>query len=106
MARLDEVLAGEKSWGQYSVDVLGHVALGTAYALPVIASGIVWLDDPVPVVLGLGAVAALFGGVIREMVQAVKTGKLHLLDRSLDALQHLLGAPVALGIVLAVRALL
>lgn len=99
MARIDQVLSGEKSWGKYALDVFGHLGLGTAYALPFVAASLWLLHWAAPVALGLGAAAALFGGVVREVVQAAKTGKLHALDRALDALQHLLGAPVALLIV-------
>jgi hypothetical protein len=103
MARIEAVLAGEKSWGQYALDVLGHAGLGTAYALPFEAAAILWFGWAVPVALGLGAAAALVGGVLREIVQAVKSGKLHALDRALDALHHLLGGPIALLIVLILK---
>ena len=102
MARIDQVLAGEKSWGAYSLDVVGHLGLGLAYSLPVVALAnrlnwqgqILWL---------MGFAAAFTGGFIREWVQFEKTGyepaKLHLFDRSLDTVQHALGVPVAVLIV-------
>jgi len=105
MARIDEVLAGEASWGAWWLDFAGHAGLGAAYALPFQAGALLWLDWSIPTALGIGLGAALFGGVIREVVQCVKSGKLHPLDRSIDALTHLVGAPVALGIVLIARAL-
>ena len=33
MARIDEVLAGDASWGAYALDVAGHTALGPPLAL-------------------------------------------------------------------------
>jgi hypothetical protein len=46
---------------------------------------------------------ALTGGVCREIAQYLGSGKAHFLDRSLDALHHILGAPVALGIAVLVH---
>ena len=97
MARIDQVLAGEKSWGAYALDVLGHAALGTAYALPFVIVAF-FLGWGVGIQLAAGAVAALLGGVIREIVQHRKSHKLHLLDRALDAVHHLFGAPIALSL--------
>ncbi len=98
MTRIDDVLAGDKSWGKYSLDVLGHVGLGTAYALPFVALA-TYFNLSNWIALSIGAAVALFGGALREVVQYRKSGKLHLLDRVLDAAQHPLGAPVALGLV-------
>jgi len=105
MARIEQVLAGEESWGKYWLDVLGHFGLGTAYALPIIGICLFLFPPEWPLIytLGFGAGASLFGGTLREIVQFWKSGKLHLLDRALDALQHLLGAPAALGIALLIQ---
>jgi hypothetical protein len=105
MVRTDEVLAGEGSWGLWCLDQIGHIGLGSAYALPIEGAALFLLDWSIPATLLSGAVIALFGGVLREIVQAAKTGKAHPLDRSLDALFHLPGAAVALGWVLLARAL-
>jgi hypothetical protein len=105
MARIDEVLSGEKSIWKWCLDQLAHVGLGTAYALPIEGAALFLLDWSIPATLIAGAVIALFGGVLREIVQAAKTGKAHPLDRSLDALFHLPGAAVAFGWVLLARAL-
>ncbi len=98
MARIEQILAGEKSWGDYSIDVLGHTALGLAYSLPV-----VWLNWFLGWGWGrgfwLGATAALIGGGVREWLQFRKSGKLHALDRSLDIAHHSLGVPLAILIV-------
>jgi hypothetical protein len=105
MARIDEVLSGEKSWGAWCLDQLAHVGLGAAYALPIEGAALFLLDWSIPATLIAGAVIALFGGVLREIVHAAKTGKAHPLDRSVDALFHLPGAGVALGILLLIRVL-
>jgi hypothetical protein len=102
VTRIDDVLAGNKSWGKYALDVLGHTGLGAAYALPTTALA-VWLGAGVPLTLIIGCICALTGGVVREICQYMDTGKEHFLDRSLDALHHLLGAPVALGAVVLVH---
>ncbi len=95
MARIEKVLAGEATWGAYALDVAGHTALGLLYALPFEVL-VLWFGWGIDWALGLGAVAALTGGVIREVLQYLKNRKLHLLDRSLDAAHHLLGSPIAL----------
>jgi hypothetical protein len=106
MARIDKVLAGEASWGDWCLDQLGHVGLGTAYALPIEGAALFLLAWSIPATLISGAAIALFGGVLREIVQAAKTGKAHSLDRAVDALFHLPGAASALGILLLIRALI
>ncbi len=102
MARIDQVLSGEKSWGKYALDVLGHAGLGTAYALPVAALAVFFSWGAAVAIVG-GSIVALIGGAIREVIQYKKSGKLHLLDRVLDALHHVLGGPIAFGIMLLVR---
>ena len=104
MARIEECIAGEESWWAYALDVLGHTGLGTAYALVPVAA-CVWLGWGTGWAMISGVVFALTGGVVREVVQYKKSGKPHLLDRSLDALQHILGAPLALGFMFIVRSL-
>lgn len=106
MARIDQVLAGEATWGRWALDQIAHIGLGTAYAL--LPVGMVVLDTSwsIPAALFLGFAAAGMGGIVREVVQTVATGKPHLLDRSLDALFHLPGGALALGIILAAQALL
>jgi hypothetical protein len=103
MARWDQVMSGEKSWGKWWLDQLGHTGLGTAYALPFEAMALLWFGAPILMTLMWGALVALFGGVVREVVGLIKTGKLHPIDRLFDALFHLPGAAVALGIVLLIR---
>ena len=98
MTRIEEAVADPKLWPAYALDVLAHAGLGAAYALPPMAAGILWLSWPLPASLGAGFAAALLGGFLREVVQAVKTSKLHPFDRSLDVLHHGLGVLVAWGI--------
>jgi hypothetical protein len=97
MARIDEVLAGEATWGKYALDVLGHTGLGAAYtlagALPTLLLG-----GGLGLAAGIGSGLSLAGGAVREILQASKTGKLHLFDRVLDTLHHLLGVPLGLGL--------
>jgi hypothetical protein len=97
MARIDEVLTGEKTWSQYGLDVLGHAGLGAAYALPVAALG-AWRDWQLAIVAVAALAFALGGGALREWIQARSTGKLHLLDRALDTAHHALGVPIAMGL--------
>lgn len=99
MARIEQVLAGEKTWGAYALDVLGHLGLGAAYSLPVIAAGVFWLQLGAWRSLAAGLIVALFGGAVRELVQGLKSGKWHPADRILDTLHHALGPPVSLGLV-------
>lgn len=94
MARIDQVLSGEKTWGQYALDVLGHAGLGVAYSLPVIFW--TWPRWGTVVAIVAGLAVALLGGAIREFVQYKKSGKLHLFDRVLDVAHHALGVPIAL----------
>ncbi len=102
MARIDQVLAGEKSWGAYAVDVIGHTGLGLAYSLPVvaIANALNWSGS---VLWFIGLAAALTGGFVREVTQFDKANyepaKLHLMDRTLDILHHALGVPLAVLII-------
>jgi len=102
MARIDQVLSGEKSWGKWWLDQLGHFGLGTAYALPAVVLS-VWLDWGTTIALISGGAGALTGGVIREVLQYHKSQQLHFLDRFLDTLFHIPGAPAALGIVLLIQ---
>ena len=99
MARIDQVLAGEKSWGKYALDVLGHAGLGAAYSLPIVAFVVLRLDWDLVQAIWAGLVFALFGGIVREIVQYVGSGKLHIEDRVLDVLHHVLGPPIAWGLV-------
>lgn len=91
MARIDEVLRGEKPWWKFWLDVAGHAGLGCAYALPFMAAAIFWLSWGRLPAVALGLAVATVGGIAREAVQAVKSGKLHLFDRVLDVLGHPLG---------------
>lgn len=102
MARIGQVLAGEKTWGRYAVDLLGHSALGAAFALPATIACV--LSGQIILALLLGSIMARLVGLVRERIQYLRTGKLHLDDRLLDIMHHELGAPIALGIVLVVRA--
>ena len=97
MARIDEVLAGDATWGSYALDVVGHVALGMAYALPleVLALKLGWGAGWA---LLLGELIAVLGGTLRELAQGLRSRKWHLLDRVLDVLHHVLGPPIALGL--------
>ena len=96
MARIGQVLAGEATWGAWWLDQLGHTGLGAAWAVfPTAAS--IWWEIGEPIVVS--SAAALLGGIGREIYQGVKSGKLHPLDRALDAVFHLPGAPIAYGLV-------
>ena len=97
MARIGKVLAGDETWGAYALDVAGHAGLGLLYALPLELLAL-WLGWGAGWALGLGELAALLGGAIRELVQYLGNRKLHLLDRLLDTLHHVLGPPIALGL--------
>ena len=99
MARIDQVLAGEKAWLQYSLDVLGHAGLGAAYSLPIVAFVVLRLDWGFVRAMEVGLVFALFGGVVREIAQYAGSGKLHIEDRVLDVFHHVLGPPIAWGLV-------
>ncbi len=103
MARIDQVLAGEKSWGKYALDVLGHTGLGAAYSVLPIAAMVFLLDAGFGLAMAVGQPCALAGGAAREVLQFQKSGKLHLADRLLDVAHHALGPPVAWGIVLLIR---
>jgi len=103
MARLEKVLAGEATWGKWWLDQLGHTGLGTAYALPFEALTWIYFGAGIGMTLMWGFLIALFGGIVREVVGLIKTGKLHPLDRTFDALFHLPGALVALGILAIIR---
>ena len=98
MARIEQVLAGEATWGEYGLDILGHAGLGAAYTWAISTAATValgWGGGPAVVA---GSVAAPFGGLVREVVQGIKSGKLHPLDRALDVAHHLLGIPIGLGL--------
>ena len=98
MARIEQVLAGEKTWGAWWLDQLGHTGLGAAYSLPAFILSIVF-GWPLWAQFALAAFTALFGGAIREMNQYEKTEKLHLRDRVLDTVFHLPGVAVSFGLV-------
>jgi len=104
VARIDQVLAGEKSWGKYALDVLGHAAIGLGASLPAVIPGVL-LGWPAWLTLLLGELLALTAGALRERAQYKKSGKLHLLDRVLDTAHHVLGPPIAFGLVHMVVAL-
>jgi hypothetical protein len=104
MARIEQVLAGEKSWGAYALDVLGHFGLGVAWSIGPIATVVFAADFGFGLAMAVGQPCALAGGTWREWRQYRKTGKLHLLDRVLDVLHHVLGPPVAWAIVIGIRA--
>jgi len=104
VARIEKVISGEEPVWKYFVDILGHTGLGAAYALPTSLAG-VYLGCSPALILIVGCIMALLGGVAREVAQYMATGKPHPLDRALDALHHLLGAPVAWGIAVGIRAL-
>lgn len=99
MARIDQVLSGEKSWGQYAGDVAGHMGLGAAWSVLPMAACIIGLDFGFGLSMAVGQPCALAGGVVRERVQHLDSGKDHPLDRSLDVLHHALGPPVAFGLI-------
>jgi hypothetical protein len=105
MARIDEVRAGEATWGEWWLDQLGHAGLGAIYSSVGTALGLFVIGWGPWASLGLGLSFALFGGVVREIVQLAKSGKLHFEDRLYDALFHLPGAIVP-AVALIVRALL
>ncbi len=102
MARIEQVLAGEKSWWKYALDVLGHAGLGAAFSVLPIAA-VVWFGWPFGLAIAVGLPFALGGGALREFLQWRKSGKLHLLDRVLDVAHHVLGPPIAWGLVHLVR---
>ena len=104
MARIEQVLAGEKSWGAYVGDIAGHLGLGAAWSIVPIAVVVFAFDFGFGLSMAVGQPCALAGGTWRECRQYRKTGKLHLLDRSLDVLHHVLGPPVAWAIVIGIRA--
>jgi hypothetical protein len=105
MARIEKVLAGDETWGAYALDVAGHAALGVLYSLPLEVLAL-WFGWGYGWALGLGEIAAVAGGVIREVLQYLKNRKLHLLDRALDAAHHVLGPPIALGLAFGILALI
>ena len=104
MARIEQVWAGEKSWGAYFVDILGHTGIGAAASLLVVIPAVL-LDWPWGAWLVPGELLALGAGTLREWRQYKKSGKLHLLDRVLDIAHHAFGPPVAWGLTLAVVAI-
>lgn len=110
MARIDQVLSGEKSWGAYLGDVAGHFGLGVAWSIFPIAAVVFAADAGFGISMAVGEPCAIAGGTWRERRQWKKTGhdpaKLHLLDRALDVLHHVLGPPAAWGIVIGIRALI
>ncbi len=100
MARIDQVLAGEKTWGAWWLDQLGHAGLGAAWSIPFIGAGLIWLGWGFWFSWGIGLVPALIGGAVRDFYfQWKKSGfdpdKLHPLDRSLDTAFHAFGPPIA-----------
>jgi hypothetical protein len=62
-----------------------------------------WFEATLGMALMWGLLFSGFGGVVREVVGFMRTGKPHPLDRVFDALFHLPGAAVALGILWGVR---
>lgn len=105
MARIDEVISGEKSVWKYALDVLGHAGLGAAYSLPFIAWGVLASTWGFGFSMVAGIPIAFLGGLLRENYQFKKSGKLHLLDRVLDSAHHVLGPPIAWGLVTVVQTL-
>lgn len=105
MARIEKVLAGEATWGEWWLDQLGHAGLGAAWAAPVSVAG-AWLGWCWELTLAIAAVTALFGGVLREVAQYAKSGKLHFWDRFWDSVFHLPGAPIVVGLAWLVKALI
>ena len=103
MARIDQVLAGEKSWGAWWLDQLGHTGYGAGLALPVEAAALLWFGWAGDTTIALGAGAAFLGGIGREIYQGIKSGKLHPADRTLDALFFIPGSVVAFGLIQLVR---
>jgi len=95
MARIDQVLSNEKSWGQYTVDIIGHAGLGAAFSIAPIAFVMLKLDWGFVDSMQIGVMFALFGGVVREVAQYAGSGKLHIEDRVLDVFHHVLGPPIA-----------
>jgi len=103
MTRIDEVRSGDATKWEYALDVLGHAGLGTAYALPFISMALFVFNWGILASIAFGIGIALFGGVVREVVQYSKSGKLHFEDRFWDAMHHILGGPIAFGIIMLVR---
>ena len=98
MTRIEEAIEDPKLWPAYGLDVLGHAGLGAAYTWATSTAATValgWGGGPAVVA---GSIAAPFGGLVREVVQGIKSGKLHPYDRALDTLHHGLGVLVAWGI--------
>jgi len=87
MARLDLLLKGEVSFWSWALDQFLHGIIGFAIAVPFA----LWLDRP-----WLGIAIASGVGLIREIIQLISSGKLHALDRSVDALFWFLGALIVL----------
>ena len=104
MARIKQVLAGEKSWGKYALDVLGHAGIGAGASVLPIAGAVFGLDVGFGLAMAIGQPFAIGAGAFREWRQFEKTGKLHLLDRILDVMHHVLGPPIAWGIVKGIQA--
>jgi len=98
VTRIEEAIEDPKLWPAYGLDVLGHAGLGAAYTWATSTAATValgWGGGPAVVA---GSIAAPFGGLVREVVQGIKSGKLHPLDRALDVAHHLLGIPIGLGL--------
>jgi hypothetical protein len=102
MARIDEVRVGEATWGEWWLDQLGHTGLGAIYSSVGTALGLFVFGWGPWASFGFGVGLALFGGVVREIYQLVKSGKLHAEDRFYDAIFHLPGIIVP-GVYLLVR---
>jgi hypothetical protein len=99
VARIDKVRAGEATWSAWWLDQLGHAGLGAIYstawtALALYVLPLIGINLGDWVILAIGAVLSLFGGILREVFQLAKSGKLHLEDRFYDAIFHIPGAIV------------
>lgn len=102
MARIDQVLSGEKSWGSWWLDQLGHLGLGTAWAtIPVVI--LYGFLDHLAAAFWVGSGAALSGGIGREIFQYLGNRKPNVRDRTLDALFHIPGGAVAVGLAALVK---
>lgn len=103
MARIEDVLAGKKSWWSYGLDILGHAGIGAGASVLPIAAMIFWGDAGFGATQAVGQPIAVGAGALREFFQFKKSGKLHPLDRSLDIAHHVLGPPIAWCLVQLVR---
>lgn len=104
MARIEDVISGKVSKWKYALDVLGHAGIGAGASVLPIAAAVFFLHVGFGISMAIGQPFAIGAGAFREWRQYKKTGKLHPLDRSLDIAHHVLGPPIAWGIVNGIQA--